>query len=132
MRLPGPDGVPVGHQRGDQAGAGGGDHVAAIVEDGVVAVIGIGDVGGGTGYSSWVHLDDAAIHAALEQGKTEEFESTTLYQAVFALAAQAEGGPLPRAVVPQIRLEGPKISRNLTTDWYARRVDERFRGCLAR
>jgi hypothetical protein len=78
-----------------------------------------------------LHLDDAAIHAALEQGKTEEFESTTLYQAVFALAAQAEGGPLPRAVVPQIRLEGPKISRNLTTDWYARRVDDRFHRCLS-
>jgi hypothetical protein len=50
---------------------------------------------------------------------------------VFALAGQAGGRPLPRAVVPQIRLEGPKISRKLTTDWYARRVDERFRRCLA-
>jgi hypothetical protein len=39
---------------------------------------------------------------------------------------------LPRAVVPQIHLEGPKISRNLTTEWYARRVDERFRQCLSR
>ena len=95
---------------------------------------------GGTGHtelavralSPRLHLDEAAIHAALEQGRTEEFERTPLYKAVFALAAQATGRPLPRAVVPQIRLEGPKISRNLTTDWYARRVDERFRGCLAR
>jgi len=79
-----------------------------------------------------LHLDDAAIHAALEQGKTEEFERTTLYHAVFALAAQAAGRPLAHAVVPQIRLEGPKISRNLTTEWYARRVDERFRRCLAK
>jgi hypothetical protein len=79
-----------------------------------------------------LHLDDAAIHAALEQGKSEEFERTPLYQAVFALAEQATGRPLPRAVVPQIRLEGPKISRNLTTAWYARRVDDRFRQCLAR
>jgi hypothetical protein len=96
--------------------------------------------GSGTGHtelavralSRRLHLDEAAIHAALEQGKTEEFERTTLYQAVFALAAQAAGRPLPRATVPQIRLEGPKISRNLTTDWYARRVDERFRQCLSR
>jgi hypothetical protein len=96
--------------------------------------------GGGAGHtelavrtlSGRLHLDEAAIHAALEQGKTEEFERTRLYQAVFTLAAQAAGRPLPRAVVPQIRLEGPKISRNLTTDWYARRVDERFRRCLAR
>ncbi len=95
---------------------------------------------GGTGHtelavralSRRLHLDEAAIHAALEQGRTEEFERTPLYKAVFALAAQATGRPLPRAVVPQIRLEGPKISRNLTTDWYARRVDERFHSCLAR
>jgi hypothetical protein len=78
-----------------------------------------------------LHLDEAAIHAALEQGKSEEFERTTLYRAVFALAGQATGRSLPRAVVPQIRLEGPKISRNLSTDWYARRVDERFHRCLA-
>jgi hypothetical protein len=96
--------------------------------------------GGGTGHTELAvralrlspHLDEAAIHAALEQGKTEEFERTMLYRAVFALAAQTAGRPLPRAVVPQIRLEGPKISRNLTTDWYARRVDERFRRCLGR
>jgi hypothetical protein len=81
--------------------------------------------------SARLHLDESAIHAALERGKTEDFESTALYQKVFALAAQSAGGPLPRAAVPQIRLEGPKISRNLTTDWYARRVDERFRRCLA-
>jgi Protein of unknown function (DUF1615) len=82
--------------------------------------------------SGRLHLGEAAIHAALEQGKTEGFERTTLYQAVFALAAHIAGRPLPRAVVPLIRLQGPKISRNLTTDWYARRVDERFRRCLGR
>ena len=95
---------------------------------------------GGTGHTELavralgrrLHLDEAAIHAALEQGRTEEFERTPLYKAVFALAAQATGRPLPRAVVPRIRLEGPKISRNLTTEWYARRVDERFHSCLAR
>jgi hypothetical protein len=33
-------------------------------------------------------------------------------------------------VVPRIRLQSPKISRNLTTDWYAHRVNERFQQCL--
>lgn len=79
-----------------------------------------------------LHLDDGAIHAALDQGRTPDFEHTKLYQAVFALADRAQGHPLPRAVLPRIRLEGPKISRNLTTEWYARRVDERFKRCLAR
>ncbi len=79
-----------------------------------------------------LHLDEGAIHAMLEQGRTSEFEHSQLYQAVFALADRAQGGPVPRAVVPRIQLEGPKISRNLTTLWYAKRVDERFKRCLAR
>jgi hypothetical protein len=95
--------------------------------------------GGGAGHTELaartlgnrLHLDEAAIHTALEQGRTEEFERTTLYAGVFALAARTTGKPLPHAVLPQIHLVGPKISRNLTTDWYARRVDERFRRCLA-
>ncbi|MGC5204340.1 DUF1615 family protein, partial [Klebsiella pneumoniae] len=34
--------------------------------------------------------------------------------------------------LPRIKLQGPKISRNLTTEWYARRVDGRFQQCLKR
>jgi hypothetical protein len=77
-----------------------------------------------------LNLDAAGIHKALEQGRTSEFERTPLYQRVFALADQAEGRPLLRALVPHIKLQGPKITRNLTTDWYAHRVDDRFRRCL--
>jgi len=77
-------------------------------------------------------LDEAAIRAALEQERSESFARTALYRKVFELAERARGRPLPRAILPHIRLEGPKIRRNLTTEWYARRVDERFRRCLAR
>jgi hypothetical protein len=77
-----------------------------------------------------LHLDDEAIHAALEQGKTLEFERTKLYRGVFALAERVQGRPAPRAIVPQIELQGPKISRKLTTEWYAQRVDGRFERCL--
>jgi Protein of unknown function (DUF1615) len=78
-----------------------------------------------------LNMGNGAIHSALEQGKTADFERTSLYQRVFALAEQAAGRALPRASVPRIQLHGPKIVRNLTTEWYANRVDQRFKRCLA-
>lgn len=79
-----------------------------------------------------LHLNDEAIHAALEQGRTEGFESTALYQQVFALARAKAGHGLPLAQIPRIDLQGPKIVSHLTTDWYAHRVDQRFKSCLAK
>jgi len=77
-------------------------------------------------------LSDAAIRSALEQDERADFAKTRLYARVFELADQLEQRTVPRAVLPKIRLHSPKISRALTTEWFARRVDERFRGCLAR
>ena len=79
-----------------------------------------------------LELSPAAIHQDLELGKERRFESTPLYRRVYALAERNEGRALPRAALPQIQLGGPKISRNLTTEWYAHRVDERHARCLAR
>jgi hypothetical protein len=76
-------------------------------------------------------LGDNAIHSALEQGKGADFERTLLYERLYAIAEKAVGHRLPRAAVPRIQLHGPKIARHLTTDWYARRVDHRFKHCLA-
>jgi hypothetical protein len=79
-----------------------------------------------------INMEDGAIHGVLEQGRSQAFERTPLYQKVFALADKAEGRPLPRAAIPRIELHGPKIARRLTTEWYARRVDQRFQRCLSR
>jgi hypothetical protein len=78
-----------------------------------------------------LHLDDGAIHAALEEGRSAKFEQSAVYREVFRLAEQRVHHPLSRAAIPQIQLEGPKIERRLTTEWYARRVDGRFQACLA-
>jgi Protein of unknown function (DUF1615) len=75
-------------------------------------------------------LSNGSIHDVLSEGRTKALESTALYQRVFALAEQRAGHPLPRAVVPRINIVGPKIKRHLTTDWYAHRVDDRFKRCL--
>jgi len=77
-----------------------------------------------------LHLSEADIHEALARGRTQSFEQTLLYRRVFALADRRNGRRLPRAVLPRIRLEGPKIERPLTTGWYARRVNGRFERCV--
>ena len=76
-------------------------------------------------------LSDAQIHRALDQGDGVEFERTSLYQRAFAFADKIERRTLPPAVIPQIDLKSPKITRKLTTQWYATRVDQRYQRCLA-
>lgn len=77
-------------------------------------------------------LSEAAIRRDLERGDVSGFEKTALHERVFAYAEQLDKRTLPRAVVPRIDLQSPKFTRKLTTEWFARRVDERYRHCLAR
>jgi hypothetical protein len=77
-------------------------------------------------------LSESAIRRALEDEKDEDFADSALYERVFALAEKLEGRKLPRAVLPEIALSSPKITRKLTTAWFARRVDERHQRCMAR
>jgi len=79
-----------------------------------------------------IDLDAAAIHRALEEGESIDFEKTDLYERVFARAQRVEHAKLPRAIVPQIALKSPKITRKLTTEWFATRVDQRYQSCLAK
>ena len=82
--------------------------------------------------ASRLDANDADIHRALEQESVPELEQTRVYARTFALAEQVQKRPLPRAILPRIELHSPKITRPLTTEWFARRVDERYRRCLAR
>lgn len=78
-----------------------------------------------------IDLTPDDIRRDLARGASIEFERTVLYTRVYALADRA-GAPAPRAVVPRIELHSPKITRPLTTEWFASRVDERYRACVRR
>jgi hypothetical protein len=74
-------------------------------------------------------LSEAQIGNDLESARDAAFEQTDLYRRVFDLAAKSTHGAPARAAIPQIQLAGPKLSRHLTTEWYARRVDGRYQQC---
>jgi hypothetical protein len=76
-------------------------------------------------------MDAARIRRELERSTGESFDTSPLASRVFALAEARSGRAQPRAVLPGIVLKSPKITRRLTTEWFARRVDERFKRCLA-
>jgi hypothetical protein len=77
-------------------------------------------------------MSEEAIRRDLRAGERLDFEQTMLYRRVFDIADKAAGARLPRAVLPRISLQSPKITRKLTTAWFAERVDRRWKECLAR
>jgi len=77
-------------------------------------------------------LSEAAIRRDLELGDAAGFEHSALHERVYAYAERLDRRRLPRAVVPRIDLKSPKFTRKLTTEWFAKRVEERYGRCLAR
>jgi len=83
-------------------------------------------------FAKRLDMSAAAIRRDLERGTEPAFERTQLYERVYTRADQAHGRAVPRAMLPTITLKSPKITRKLTTEWFARRVDERYQRCLSR
>ena len=79
-----------------------------------------------------IDMSNEDIRRDLAREKEQDFERTLLYGRVFALADRVSGLPAARAIVPKIPLSSPKITRNLTSDWFANRVETRHQACLQR
>jgi hypothetical protein len=77
-------------------------------------------------------MSESAIRRDLTREKMQDFEKTRLYERVYTLADQLGDRPAPRAAMPQIPLNSPKITRKLTTDWFASRVESRHQACMKR
>lgn len=77
-------------------------------------------------------LSPGRIRRDLARERDYSFEETATWRAVFAAADARTGQPLPRAVIPRITLKSPKITRTLTTGWFAQRVQARYQQCINR
>lgn len=77
-------------------------------------------------------LSASRIRRDLAREDEFEFEQTETWRRVFAQAEAQTGKSLPRAVVPRITLKSPKITRTLTTEWFANRVQARYQQCINR
>jgi hypothetical protein len=77
-------------------------------------------------------MTEADIRRDLQKEASAAFSGSPLHTKVFALADAKAGRAVPRAVVPKIVLQSPKISRKLTTEWFSQRVNARYRDCMGR
>ena len=84
------------------------------------------------GLAAALAMSEREIRRELERGDSAEFDRSPLLERVHALAERRSGRAQPRALIPRIVLQSPKITRHLTTEWFARRVEERYRRCLHR
>jgi outer membrane murein-binding lipoprotein Lpp len=82
--------------------------------------------------SKQLDMSNREIRRDLEKGDTADFAKSTLWKQTFILADKMAGKRLPREMLPGIKLESPKITRNLTTAWFAQRVNGRYQQCLTR
>lgn len=77
-------------------------------------------------------LNPRQVRQDLRLEKDFGFTATATYTRVIGLYKNTYGEDPPFARIPEIRLESVKLDRPLTTAWFARRVDGRYRRCLSR
>jgi hypothetical protein len=79
-----------------------------------------------------LQMTPSEIRRDLLLEKTPAFGQSPLFKRLFTQAEKAAGPTLARQTMPQIDLKSPKITRKLTTEWFARRVEGRYKTCVSR
>lgn len=72
------------------------------------------------------------LRADLKEEKEQSFENTQSYLAVQKLYQEKTGKKPPYAIMPEVIISGPKLSREYNTNWYATRVNTRYESCMRR
>ena len=72
------------------------------------------------------------IRSDLKKEKEKDFEDTATYRAVTKLYEEKSGKKAFYAMMPQVVISGPKLSRDYNTNWFASRVNGRYDTCMKR
>ncbi len=70
------------------------------------------------------------IRSDLKKEKEKKFEDTATYRAVAKLYKEATNKEPIYAIMPEVVITGPKLSRDYNTNWFATRVNGRFETCM--
>lgn len=81
--------------------------------------------------SALTPISERQIRADLKKEKLKDFESTQTYRTVSELFEKKYGKNPSYAIIPQVIISGPKLSRDYNTNWFASRVDKRYQSCMA-
>ena len=77
-------------------------------------------------------LDAKDIRRDLKKEKQQKFEQTDTYLQVTRLYQEKFKKDAPYAIMPEVVISGPKLSRDYNTNWYASKVDKRYKSCVSR
>lgn len=72
------------------------------------------------------------IRADLKKEKEKKFEDTQTYLAVQKLYQGKTNKEPIYAIMPEVVISGPKLSRDYNTNWFASRVNGRYETCMQR
>lgn len=70
------------------------------------------------------------IRSDLKHEKDDKFETTPTYKAVTELYEKTTGKKDFYAIMPEVVISGPKLSRDYNTNWFATRVNGRYQTCM--
>mgnify|MGYP002651916155 CR=1 FL=1 len=62
--------------------------------------------------------------------KEKKFEDTATYRAVAKLYQEVTKKEPFYAMMPEVVISGPKLSRDYNTNWFASRVNQRYTRCI--
>lgn len=77
-----------------------------------------------------VSISASQIRRDLKKEKTEKFEKTETYLEIQRLYQIRFEQPPAYAIMPEVVISGPKLSRDYNTAWFANRVNGRYQRCM--